>query len=95
MAVLKPALNEEAALDIIGRPLNVDDFVVYYNHVYKILAIKNLKNSRGKVFNSTATLFLAKPSKTTKKRSITCNELTLLPAHDVLMWILKKPADVY
>jgi hypothetical protein len=68
-------------LDIIGRPLKVGDFVVYYNMIYKITALNGRR----------AAIFLAKPSPTTKKRNITCNELTLLPEEDVIMWFLKRP----
>ena len=67
-------------IDIIGRELKVDDFVVYYNNIYKVT----------KVHDDYASIILAKPSKNTRNKVQYCKDLTLLPTNDVLIWLLKK-----
>ena len=76
------AASKKEYLDVISRPLKVGDYVVYYNHIYKILAFNDKRNE--------VTIFLAKPSPSTKKMYRLSYELTLLPEHDVLLWLLKK-----
>lgn len=66
--------------DIIGRELKVNDFVVFYNRIYKIV----------KFDGRDVIIFLAHPSKTTKHVRQNSEYLTLLPAHEVLLWLLKK-----
>lgn len=85
MGVPKVSPKPATAFDIIGRSLKLDDYVVYYNHIYKIISFVGNDSNR-------AVIFLERPSPTTKKRSVSCNELTLLAEQDVLMWILKRPA---
>ena len=72
--------KETEAFDIIGRPINDGDFVVYYSNVYRVqVAYKH--NSRIK---------LAEPSKTTKSVVKSNRDMCLIPAEDVTLWLLKK-----
>lgn len=73
-------------LDIIGRPLKEGDHVAFFNNIYRIVGF------RGK---TETFIMLAKPSPTTRKRPCLTRSLILLPEQDVIMWLLKKPADAY
>jgi len=70
------------SVDIIGRELVVDDFVVCYNNIYQILSI-----STGSV-----RMILANKSPSTRPIVKLAREVTLLPKEDVLMWVLKRNA---
>ena len=73
-------------LDIIDRPIRVDDFVVYYSNVYKVLGLgKPNQFGHGQV-----RIKLAEPSKTTKAVTKYSREMCVIPAHDVTVWLLKK-----
>ena len=74
--------------DMLGREVKVDDYVVSYNNLYQVQA----------VFNSTyrhqnlVTIKLLDPSKTTKPLKRSSNEVCVLPADDVLIWLLTRKA---
>jgi hypothetical protein len=73
-------------LDIIDRPIKVDDFVVFYSNVYKVIALgKPGQSGHGQV-----RIKLADPSKTTKSVVKYSHDMCVIPAADVTMWLLKK-----
>lgn len=67
------------AKDIIGRPIEIDDFVFHYNYIYKVL----------RVSETSATIIIHPKSPTSNKKTIMSRECCLLPKDDVLMRILK------
>lgn len=73
-------------LDIVDRPINVDDFVVFYSNVYKVTALgKPNQYGHGQV-----RIKLAEPSPTTKSVVKYSRDMCLIPAEAVTMWLLKK-----
>jgi hypothetical protein len=68
--------------DIIGRPLAVGDYVVFYNNIYEILAFSvNCKNAR---------IIIHPASPTSKSQMKSTSSLTLLPGPEVTLYFLKK-----
>ena len=72
--------------DIIGRPIKVDDFVVFYSNVYRVTGLGK-PNSQG---HGQVRIKLADPSPTTKSVVKYSKDMCLIPAHDVTIWLLKK-----
>lgn len=71
--------------DIIDREIKVDDYVVFYNNIYKVQALgKAGNNGAGYV-----KMILAKPSKTTKSVRKYSKEMCILHKEDILIWLLK------
>lgn len=73
-------------LDIIDRPIQVDDFVVFYSNVYKVVGLGK-PNSYG---SAQVRIKLAEPSKTTKSVVKYSRDMCVIPAEDVTIWLLKK-----
>lgn len=73
-------------LDIIDRPIRVDDYVVYYSNVYIVLGLGK-PNANG---HGTARIKLAEPSKSTKSVVKYSREMCVIPAEDVTIWLLKR-----
>jgi hypothetical protein len=76
----------EEMLDIVDRPIKVDDFVVFYSNVYKVTGLGK-PNAQG---SGQVRIKLAEPSKTTKSVVKYSRDMCLVPEHDVTMWLLKK-----
>lgn len=73
-------------LDIIDRPIRVDDFVVFYSNVYKVVGLgKPNQYGHGQV-----RVKLADPSPTTKSVVKYSRDMCVIPAEDVTIWLLKK-----
>jgi hypothetical protein len=71
--------------DIIDREIKVDDYVVFYNNIYKVLGLgKSREGGHGMV-----KIMLAKPSKTTRPVLKYSKELCILHKEDILIWLLK------
>jgi hypothetical protein len=71
--------------DIIDREIKVDDYVVFYNNIYKVQSLgREGTNGAGMV-----RMILAKPSKTTKPVRKYSKELCILHKEDILIWLLK------
>lgn len=73
-------------LDIVDRPIHVDDFVVFYANVYKVLGLGK-PNQHG---SAQVRIKLAEPSKTTKSVVKYSRDMCVIPAADVTLWLLKK-----
>ena len=73
-------------LDIIDRPINEGDFVVFYSNVYKVLAF----GKPGPTGHGQVRIKLADASKTTKSVVKHSRDMCVIPAEDVTLWLLKK-----
>lgn len=67
-------------VDIIGREIAVDDFVVYYSHIYKVLGVTN----------NYIRVIIEPKSKTSRSTAVPANLVALLPKEDVLLWLLSR-----
>lgn len=73
-------------IDMLGRELKVDDFVVSYNNIYQIKSIgRTNKTGTGSV-----KIMLVDPSKTTRPVLKYSGDLCKLAAGEVMIWMLKK-----
>lgn len=71
--------------DIIDREIKIDDYVVFHNNIYKVLALgRERTDGVGSV-----KIMLAKPSKTTRPVIKYSKDLCLLHKEDILIWLLK------
>ena len=69
--------------DIIGRPINVGDHVVFTNNVYVVKSVGKAYPSTGK---GPVKIMLTNPSKTTRPQVKHSGDMCLLPETDVLVW---------
>lgn len=74
-------------LDIVDRPIKVNDFVAFYSNVYKVVGVGAVNNRSG---HGQVRIKLAEPSKTTKSVVKYSGDMCVIPEHDVTMWLLKK-----
>ena len=72
---------------IIGRPIHVDDFVVFYSLVYRVIGVGKPHPGDG---SGPVRIKLAEPSKTTKSVVKFSDEMCVIPAEDVTVWLLRK-----
>jgi len=77
-------MNE--VLDIVDRPIHLDDFVVFYSNVYKVIGV----GKPGPGGSGPVRIKLAEPSKTTKSVVKFSDEMCVIPAEDVTVWLLRK-----
>lgn len=70
--------------DILGRPIKVNDYVVYYSNVYQVLGLGKA-NSAG---YGTAKICLVDKSKTTKPVMKFSKDMCVVPAEDITLWKL-------
>ena len=75
-----------AVLDIMDRPIQPRDFVVFYNRIYQVKAIPVTTTDCYRQVR----IVLIDPSKTTKPVSKYSREMCLLDGDEVLLWMLKK-----
>ena len=76
------------ALDIIGRPISLGDFVVFTNNIYIVKGLPCKPNgSYGMV-----QIMLAQPSKTTRPQKKYSRDMCLLPKEDAINWLEKGTA---
>ena len=73
--------------DLIDRELNIDDFVVFHNNIYRVKGLGKPHHSTGKGY---VKIMLINPSKTTRPVSKHSGELCKLDAGEVLAYMLKK-----
>ena len=73
--------------DLIDRELNIDDFVVFHNNIYRVKGVSKSHPATGKGY---VKIMLINPSKTTKPVSKYSDELCKLNSGEVLCWMLKK-----
>ena len=72
--------------DILGRPISVGDFVVFYSNIYEVLRVlKADKYGHGMLL-----IRLVHTSPTTKSVRKPGGDCCIVPKEDVLLWALKK-----
>ena len=72
--------------DIIDRPINVGDYVVFYSNVYRVTGL----GKPGTSGHGPVRIILAEPSKTTKSAVKNSSDMCVIPAEDVTFWLLKR-----
>ena len=73
--------------DLIDRELNIDDFVVFHNNIYRVKGLGKAHPNTGKGY---VKMMLINPSKTTKPVTKHSGDLCKLDSGEVLFWMLKK-----
>jgi hypothetical protein len=76
----------EHCMDIVGRPIQINDFVAFYSNVYKVIGV----GKPGTSGSGPVRIKLAEPSKTTKSVVKYSRDMCVIPAADVTLWLLKK-----
>jgi hypothetical protein len=73
-------------LDLLERPLSVDDYVVLFNNVYQI------REFLGHVYNGNGLvrIILVDKSKTTKSVKKNSKDMCKIDKEDVLIWKIKR-----
>lgn len=72
--------------DLIDRELNIDDFVVFHNNIYRVKSFgKTHSSGKGQV-----RIMLINPSATTRPVTKYSNDLCKLDSGEVLFYMLKK-----
>ena len=72
--------------DLIDRELNIDDFVVFHNNIYRVKSFgKTHPSGKGYV-----KIMLINPSATTRPVNKHSGDLCKLDNSEVLFWMLKK-----
>jgi hypothetical protein len=72
-------------LDMLERPLEKGDYVVYYSNVYQVIDL--LGTAR---LSTMARILLIDKSKTTKSVKKSCSEMCKIDKEDVLIWKIKR-----
>ena len=75
----KRAIAEAYSIDMLGREIKTDDYVVSFNLLYRVVLPVG-RQSRIMLFHH---------SRTTKPILRASNQLCLVPKEDVTMWLLK------
>ena len=73
--------------DLIDRELNIDDFVVFHNNIYRVKGLGKAHPSTGKGY---VKMMLVNPSATTRPVNKYSGDLCKLDSGEVLFWMLKK-----
>jgi hypothetical protein len=75
-------------VDIIGRELNIGDFVVFTNNIYEVKGLGKANPTYGS--RGTVQIMLANPSKTTRPQKKNSGDMCLIPKEEYLIYSLKK-----
>ena len=73
--------------DIIGREIQVDDFVVFYSNIYRV---KALGKARGNG-SGTVQIMIWNGGETARPVKKNSKDMAILDKNDVLIWLLKQP----
>jgi hypothetical protein len=73
--------------DLIDRELNIDDFVVFHNNIYRVKGLGKAHPTSGK---GQVRIMLANPSPSTRPVNKYSGDLCKLDSGEVLFWMLKK-----
>jgi hypothetical protein len=72
--------------DIVGRTINIGDFVYFYGSMYEVkktFAVANTGYGRLK-------LMIYPASKTSKNKDASGRDCCLIPKEDIVIWMLKR-----
>ena len=73
--------------DLIDRELNLGDYVVFHNNIYRVMGSGKSHASSGKGY---VKMLLINPSATTRPVKKYSGDLCKLDPHEVTIWMLKK-----
>lgn len=73
-------MSDSLPLDMLGRELHNNDYVVYYTNIYRVVEVYR---------NSYVKIMLISPSKTTKPVKKFSKEMCLIPSEDIVAWALR------
>lgn len=76
-----------APVDLLERPLSVDDYVVLYNNVYQVKEFLGKLNGTG---GGMVRIILLDKSKTTKSVKKHSSDMCKIDKEDVLIWKIKR-----
>lgn len=76
-----------APIDLLERPLSVDDYVVLYNNVYQVKEFLGKLNGTG---GGMVRIILLDKSKTTKSVKKHSSDMCKIDKEDVLIWKIKR-----
>lgn len=76
-----------APIDLLERPLSVDDYVVLYNNVYQVKEFLGKLNGMG---GGMVRIILLDKSKTTKSVKKHSSDMCKIDKEDVLIWKIKR-----
>lgn len=74
-------------VDLIDRELNIDDFVVFHNNIYRVKGLGKAHPTTGK---GQVRIMLVNPSPTTRPVTKYSGDLCKLDSGEVVFWMLKK-----
>ncbi len=72
--------------DIIGREIQIDDFVVFYSNIYRV---KALGKARGNG-SGTVQIMIWNGGETARPVKKHSKDMAILDKNDVLIWLLKQ-----
>lgn len=70
-----------SATDLLDRPINIGDYVIFYNNIYQVVNLAG---------NNYARIMLFDPSKTTKPVKKYSKEMYIIDKEEILIWKLKR-----
>lgn len=73
--------------DIIGREIQVDDFVVFYSNIYRVKALGKARNNG----SGTVQIMIWNGGDTARPVKKYSKDMAILDKNDVLIWLLKQP----
>ena len=73
--------------DIIGREIQVDDFVVFYSNIYRVKALGKARNNG----SGTVQIMIWNGGDTARPVKKFSKDMAILDKNDVLIWLLKQP----
>ena len=72
--------------DVVGRSIEVGDFVYHYNSLYEVLTVSIHKGGK----TAAIELMIYPKSKTSKKKRIMSYECCVIPKEDMLAYLIAK-----
>jgi hypothetical protein len=78
----------DVVTDIIGRPIMVDDFVVFYNNIYQVKALFPTRLQRGGLVK----MLIYNGGKTATTVTKMSKDMVVLDRDQVMLWMLTKKA---
>lgn len=71
--------------DIIGKQIQVDDYVMFYSNIYQVVSLGKARNNG----SGTVRIILVDKAKTTKPVNKFSKDMCVLDKNQVLLWMLK------
>lgn len=84
---MKAVVIKRPITDMLDREIHVDDFVVFYSNIYRVLELGKHCNQSG---NGEVKLLIWDGGKTSRPVRKYSKDIAILDKNDVLLWLLKK-----